>query len=90
MKEFIEVSPFKVELHLSSFERIFEQTPFVLSCFNPSPSHDEFAQSYDKLKRLLSMIYLSFNLLLCYSCFCLVSSQAYDRLLRALTASDFT
>ena len=67
--EVIEVFPFKVELHLSSLEKYFERTPLVLSCSNPSPSHDSFSQSYDKLKRFLSMIYLSFNLLLSYSCF---------------------
>ena len=52
------------------------------------PFYEDWTHKFDKSKRFLNDMLFSFNLSLGYLCFFEMSSQEFDRLLRALTMSN--
>ena len=87
-REFILGKSGKIGEYSDPFGKYFEKLPLELNWFHHIPSHENCAHTFDKLKRFLNGILFTFNLSLCYLCFCEMCSQDYDRLLRALMMSD--
>ena len=71
-----------------SFHTYFEKPPLDSHWFEHMPSYENWAHRFDKLKRCLTDMLFKSNLFLCYLCFFKMSSQVFDRLLRALTMSE--
>jgi hypothetical protein len=71
-----------------SYCKYFKKPPLMLNLFEHIPFHENWTHKFDKLKRFLNGISFVSGLSLCYLCFYEISSQGFDRLLRALTMSD--
>ena len=65
-----------------------KKPPLMLNWFEHMPFYEDWTHKFDKLKRFLNDMLFSFNLSLGYLCFFEMSSQEFDRLLRALTMSN--
>ena len=77
-----------VEKCFDPYIKYFEKPPLEPNWFEHMPYYEDWAHRFDKLKRVLNGMLFKFNLSSCYLCFCEMSSQEFDRLLRALTMSN--